>query len=422
MYKRLKGKKLIVLGATAGEINLIKRAQELGIYVIAADYNTDYTLSPGKLVADEAWDISWSDIDELEKRCIAENVDGAIAGYSEFRIDSLIQLCERLDYPCYSNKEQLEITRDKKIFKDTCRKYAVPTVKEYSTVESVDKYPVIVKPVDRAGSIGISIANSKEELEKAYQYAMDLSVTKEVIIEEYIYQGGKIDLYYAIQDGEIKLISSCDTINAKNNGFERVVQSAWLYPCRNEDKVLEKSDNTIRKMIQGMGIKYGCIFFSGFYNEETEDLSFFECGFRLEGGHQSTYVEQRGPFNYLDIFLNHALLGETKDVYNSKIDKDLKCLTINLYGKKGVIKSIKGFEELDKYPECTLSLCQSRIGESCDDTQAILNKLGMFAFSGKDSMVLKERVEEAYKLINILDENNQDMIYDKVQNNEILNW
>ena len=46
----------------------------------------------------------------------------------------------------------------------------------------------------------------------------------------------------------------------------------------------------------------------------------------------------------------------------------------------------------------------------------------MFAFSGKDSMVLKERVEEAYKLINILDENNQDMIYDKVQNNEILNW
>lgn len=62
----LTGKKLLILGATAGEISLVKRAQKYGIYVIVTDNHTDYTLAPAKNVADEAWDISWSDIDTLE--------------------------------------------------------------------------------------------------------------------------------------------------------------------------------------------------------------------------------------------------------------------------------------------------------------------------------------------------------------------
>lgn len=33
----LTGKKLLILGATAGEISLVKRAQKYGIYVIVTD-------------------------------------------------------------------------------------------------------------------------------------------------------------------------------------------------------------------------------------------------------------------------------------------------------------------------------------------------------------------------------------------------
>ena len=65
---RLKGMKLLVLGASPDEITLVKRAQEFGIYVIVTDYNTDRKLSPAKDIADEAWDISWSEIDDLEKK------------------------------------------------------------------------------------------------------------------------------------------------------------------------------------------------------------------------------------------------------------------------------------------------------------------------------------------------------------------
>lgn len=55
---KLNGKKLLILGATAGEISLVERAQTHGVYVIVTDNHTDYTLAPAKKVADEAWDVS----------------------------------------------------------------------------------------------------------------------------------------------------------------------------------------------------------------------------------------------------------------------------------------------------------------------------------------------------------------------------
>ena len=51
--------KLLVLGATYNEIVVIERAKAKGIYTIVTDNNTDYSKSPAKYVADEAWNISW---------------------------------------------------------------------------------------------------------------------------------------------------------------------------------------------------------------------------------------------------------------------------------------------------------------------------------------------------------------------------
>ena len=126
--------------------------------------------------------------------------------------------------------DQLNITRDKILFKDTCRKSGVPVIKEYTSVDDVDEFPVIVKPADRAWSIGVGIADNYSELVKAYTYAMEKSVCKKVIIEQYIQNKTKFDVYYAIINGEITLLSSDDVLMAKANGREKVVQSAWVLP------------------------------------------------------------------------------------------------------------------------------------------------------------------------------------------------
>lgn len=422
MYDFLKGKKLLVLGATRSEIDLIKRAQSFGVYVIATDYNEDWSKSPAKKQADEGWNISWSDIDSLVPKCRENGIDGIIAGYSEIRVDCLLKCCERLCLPCYTNKEQLNITRNKDLFKETCKKYGVPVIKEYDSPESVDAFPVIVKPVDRGGSIGISVANNREELKKAYDYALETSLTRKAIIEKYICNGNKVNYTYAIRDGEIKLTSTCDTLTSKLNGDLTVIQNAWLYPQRQQAEALEKVDANLRAMISGIGIRYGTIFFSSFVDDNANSL-FFECGFRLSGSNKHAYLYRLGNVNYLDIYILHALTGSTDGIIvNPNPEPNLKCLTLNYYAKGGVVSSINGFEKIKALPECTLANTFVKIGDECHDDKAILSKICRFSFCSESPAALADVADFANRTLDVRDADGKDMIYDRINPLTVKNW
>ena len=412
----IKGKKLLILAGGPYLITLVERAKELGVYTIVTDYY-DTETSPAKLVADEYWDISWEDLDTLEKKCREEHIDGITTGYSESPVDCCIKLCDRLGLPCYCTQDQLDFTRDKIRFKEVCRRNGVPVVKEYSSIDEVDEFPVIMKPVDRAGSIGVGVATCKEELKPVYDYAMEMSYSKHVIIEKYI-TGIKVDVYYEIRDGKINLLSTSSSIFGKDNGFERVVQSAWYLPAHAHDLIVKEADPALRRMIADLGIKNGYIFISGF--EDAGKLVFFETGFRLCGGHLYNYYVDLGHVNNLDIFIYHALTGSTKDVpVPTKGDKNMKCMTVNIYVKGGTIGKIDGFEEIGAMEDCRFTSITGHVGQKCRDDKAILDKVGMFYFCSPSAEKLQQDTEEAYKLLKVVDVEGNDMIYDRIDTSVI---
>lgn len=421
MVSKLEGKKLLILAGGPHLVSLIKRAKELGVYTIVTDYyNTDE--SPGKLVADEYWNISWADVDALEHKCRENNINGITTGYSESPVEKCIELCERLGLPCYCTKEQLAFTRDKKLFKKICRENSVPTVKEYPDLLSVDEYPVIMKPTDRAGSIGVGIAKSPEDLEKVYNYALEMSYSKEVVIEKYM-TGTKIDVYYEIKDGVATLLSTDSVIFADNNGLDRVVQSAWVLPSPSHYQIVNKADKNLRCMIHNLGIKDGYLFISGF--EEQGEFVFFECGFRLCGGHLYNYFSKLGLDNNLDIFIYHALTGSTADVKSPSCPEsgqDLKCVTLNIYSKAGTIEKIEGISQIEDMEDCELSLLTAKIGQTCKADKAILDKVYMCYFCNSDPNALKHDVQQAYEYLHIEDIDHNDMIYDRIDANRIANY
>ncbi|MBE6600270.1 MAG: hypothetical protein E7640_03630 [Ruminococcaceae bacterium] len=422
MKSILEGKKLLILGATYSECVLIKRAKELGVYTIVTDNQLDHSISMAKDYADEYWDISWSDIDTLAELCREKGVDGITAGWSEIRVDCLIKLCKRLGLPCYCTDEQLDITRNKRKFKNECIYNGVPVVKEYKKPDEVENFPVIIKPVDRAGSIGISVANNREELDCAYAYAMELSLCKDVIIEDYISDAVKIDSYYIVMDGEIYFVSTDDVIMAANNGTDRIVQSGWVLPSRHHDEYREKVDEKVVAMIRHMGIEYGTLFFSGFANDKGY-FAMFETGFRLDGGYLQEYFAEKGYVNMLDVYIYHALLGHTRDLsIGSDKKPELKCATVNIYATRGKIAKIGGFDEIGKLETCSFTLRSARIGQVCDDDKAILDKIGMYYFCSESAEELSSDVKTAYKLLVTTDENGNDMIYDRFDPELVKRW
>ncbi len=417
----LKGKKLLILAGGPNLVTLVKRARYLGIHTIVTDYY-DLDTSPAKKIADEYWDISWSDIDQLERKCREEHVNGITTGYSETPVEACIELCERLQLPCYCTREQLEFTRDKVRFKEVCRKNGVPTVQEFKSIEDVNDgdFPVIVKPVDRAGSIGVGIAGNQKELYKVYEYAMEMSYCKQVIIEKYI-SGTKIDAYYEIREGQITLLTTDDVINAADNGYERVVQSSWLLPSRVHTLILEKADDAFRRLLRFLKIRNGYIFFSGF--EYEGEVMFFEAGFRLCGGHWYEYLQKKGMVNNLDIFIYHALTGRTDNIpVLGEVNETLKCVDINIYAKEGTIAEIEGLEEIAAMEDCCFTLLTGHVGQVCKADKAILDKIAMFYFCSESPKQLQEDVKQAYALLKINGVNGEDMIYDRIDPEVISSW
>lgn len=416
MRPDLAGKKLLIIAGSVHEYDLVRRAKELGVHTIVTDYY-DIETSPAKKIANEYWDISWEDLDTLEKKCREEHIDGITAGYSESTVDRCIKLCGRLGLPCYCTQTQLDILKDKKLFKEECRKYGVPVVKEYEGKEAVDCFPVIVKPVDRGGSIGVGIANNPEELDRVYAYAMEMSFSKQVIIEDYICWGSKFDAYYAITNGEIAFLSTSDTINARNNGTEKVIQSGWSMPSRYQAQFIDKVDAAMRRMIVGMGIQNGFFFFSGF--SDGDRFAFFETGFRLSGGHMYRYFEANGLPDVQDIFIQHALTGNCDGISFSAPQKGKKALIVNYYARAGKIAALNGADEIEKIPECGFVLPMCKVGTVCRQEKAILTKLGMVHLYSEDEEKLKEDLPVVNRLFTATDENGNDMIFDRMTAEEI---
>ena len=123
-------------------------------------------------------------------------------GVAEALLPAYCEVCERLGFPAYSTKEKFAIMTRKDYFKDKCREYGVPTIREFdpANLDSVI-YPAIVKPVDSCSSKGIRVAQNRLELEEAINYALQFSGSGKYLIEEYM-TGDEVISYYVMQEAQ----------------------------------------------------------------------------------------------------------------------------------------------------------------------------------------------------------------------------
>ena len=342
MFEKLKGKKLLVIGSAEEDSNIVMVAQSMGVYVIAADGNPRSQTTFAKNIADEDWEVDYSDTERIGEMCKKAQVDGVIAGYSEFRVLAAAKLAKYLGKPFYATEAQIELTRDKAIFKNECKKYGVPTPGDFviSGVGEVGEldgimYPVIVKPTDYGGRKGITICYTREELEKAIPYALGYSQSRTAIVEDYI-EGLEYVAIYTLKDGEISL--SCLNEKYINDDQERKTGLCDLAvtPSSLLPKYLATTDKSVRAFLEGIGAKNGVVMFQGIAN--ANGCYVFEMGYRLNGGNDHYLIENINGISYLRMLISHSLTGSMADDL-SKDNPFFKryCCTFIKYIHGGVI-------------------------------------------------------------------------------------
>lgn len=391
--------KVLVLGATVNEISIVDRIHEMGMYAIVTDFHTDWHDSPAKYVADEAWNISWSDIPLLKDKCIECGVNGVIAGYSEFRVSCMIDLCEALHLPCYINRQQLEVTRDKLKFKNFCRRFNIPVVHDYGPDDEIE-YPVIIKPTDRAGGIGINVAYNAEEYSRYVDYALSLSPSKTIIVEDFINDGMKFDSAYYIENGKSHLIETCDTIMLHREKGSEKVQNAWTYPSKHEKEYIETVDSAVRQMLDSLDMPCGVANISFFYRKGT--FYIFETGFRLGGGHSFDYQRASGGVDYLEKMLEFAVHSRCAETKIDLPDDRGYALTYNVYVESsfsGEIEDIKGLDTISEQSGLITFVPMKQKGDVVEEGKAFMLMKCTWHSSAINQII--DRVNEVNKIVRV---------------------
>ena len=357
--KEFEGKKILILGGIKLECDIVKKAKEMGVYVVVADYLTD---SPAKLIADEAVLIDALDVDAIVDYCHEAHIDGVTTGFVDILLQPCYEVCKRLGLPCYLTPKMIETSTNKAAFKKACNQYGVPVPQTYlidsfipEEIYAKVQYPVFVKPLDSSGSRGASVCCNREELDARFTEALSYSASGNAIIEDYI-TGREFLLDYIAVDGEYRLLSMFDRFMTPDRGSAVNWSNISMAPSRVIDYYLEEINPKVINMFRGLGFTDGLLFMQGY--SSGEKVTFFEMGCRLGG---SYYNHQRAILGYdaLEMVVNCALTGRmTQDIFSIPVDaakyKGKFALDCNflLKGSDETIAEIRGIEEIESMPCC----------------------------------------------------------------------
>lgn len=347
----LRGKKLLLVGGLNNTADLIYLAHRNGVSVGVADYNKDTYV---KGLADYAYDVSVYDEEAMAALCKSEKIDGIITAFNE-RLGTVVRkLGDRVGLPAPFTVEQMKMSTNKKYFKHTCMKYGVPVPQEYviSSVEDIYTaditYPVIIKPVDNASSVGVTPCYSQKELEEGYKKAVKASKSGDVIVEQYL-PYDEINLTYIAQDGDIQLAAIHDRYFNTEQKSAVKAPDLYIYPSRYTDVILEKYNDTLIHMLQAIGIQNGSLFIQAIMHEEN--LYCYEAGIRLNGCKTYQILEYENDYNTFEHLMEYALTGSMGEhtTFNPKFSRWYA--TLNVLGEPGAtIAQYKGDDALNTYP------------------------------------------------------------------------
>ena len=209
----MKQKKLMLLGGLRYLLPVIEAAHKKGYYVITCDYLPD---NIAHRYSDEYCNVSIVDKEAVLAVAKEKKIDGIMSFAVDPGVVTAAYVQERLGLPQVGPYESVCILQNKDRFRKflSDNGFNTPKAKGYDNGEdALDdlagcRFPIIVKPVDSAGSKGVTKVDSADGFASAFEYAKKHSISGRVIVEEFIEkQGCSSDSECFSVDGKLEFVS-----------------------------------------------------------------------------------------------------------------------------------------------------------------------------------------------------------------------
>jgi phosphoribosylglycinamide formyltransferase 2 len=260
-------KKILLLGSGELGKELVIALQRLGQYIIAVD---NYENAPAMQVAQEYEVIDMLDGNELDKLVDKHKPDLIVPEVESIRTERFFDY-EKKGYKVIPSAKAANFTMNRKAIRDLAAKELGIKTATYRYAKNYDELvegvevcgmPCVVKPLMSSSGKGQSVIKTKEDIQKAWDYALEGSRgdLAEVIVEEFIDFDFEITILTLTQYNGKTLF--CPPIGHRQERGD--YQESWQPMSMKEEHLIEAQNmsNKVTAALKGSGI-WGVEFFVG---------------------------------------------------------------------------------------------------------------------------------------------------------------
>lgn len=389
-----------MLGGAQQQIPAIRRAKELGHYIITCDYLPE---NPGHAYADEYHNVSTTDLEGVLALAKELKIDGIVAYASDPAAPTAAYVAEKLGLPG-NPYASVNLLTQKDLFRQFLHEHGfnAPRSGGYTTLEAaradIGRYtfPVMVKPVDASGSKGVVKIDGPDQLEDAVREALSYSRGKRFIIEEFIRKKG----YQVSGDGfsvDGKLVfTSYGNELYSGKGTREYVALGEFWPSLLTPGQKDRVDAELQRLITALGMRT-CAYNIEVILDEKDDVYVLELGPRNGGSYIPQLIRYATGVDLIEYTIKGALgedcsglqMAETRGCYSNYMI---------LSKQSGRFKEIV-FDEAFRARNLLEVHCTCQPGEPVHAYQNTTHSLGTILFkadSVEEMMEITENIERYY--------------------------
>lgn len=392
-------KTIVILGGTRPHAELAK-------YLKKKEYKTvliDYLPQPiAKEFVDVHYQESSLDVEAVERISRQEHASYIMNICTDRAIPPAAFVAERMNlvHP-YSYETALTATNKNKM-KAMMKESGVPT-SDFEPVTTVGdlndlnlQFPLMVKPSDASGSIGISKVADEKELMVAVSKALSLSRNHQAIVEEFV-KGTEIQIDCFVLDGKVNVLDIKEKRKYTDEGFTLPYGS--LIPARISEQTKERSYEIGQCISAALNIVNGPLYIQAIATEN--EVFVIEFGLRFGGGLSFRILKDMTGVDIIAATAD-AYLGEISCINIEKPGLPVYA-TYHIFPKAGIFANVTGIDELSRDGSIDTFYVNKPFNMECSGNMSSSERIASFTVRSRNYEENDRKLKHILQVIDVVD-------------------
>lgn len=394
----------MILGGDKNQLPLIKKAKELGLYVVLCDFRDNVQ---GIALSDVHYQINTLNPDFLIQVGEKEKPDGILTNSEPTFISMATAAC-KLGLPCLS-MESTKLFKNKFLMREFCTEHGLlsPRYKCCNNVEetldffkSIQK-KCIIKPLDNSASRGVFSVNSENDIISHFDQCISASSADNpaIIIEEYV-TGTEFTIDGLMTPNGHRCLAISEK---KHYQYNENVARQLLFDNENDKFDYDQLRKVNDHLVNLTGIPFGLTHAEYKYS----DGKFYLIEIQARGGGNFIATDIVPFISGVDSYKEQLrwAVGEEVDVDYSYEKLSSRCAVLHFFdvpGKGGMVKEIKGLDFLDSLGEQIMYRLNFKVGDTIQETKDDTTRIGWYILKSPNRADLDNKmqmIENQFKII-----------------------